>query len=1274
MITNKGYKMIYTRLRVFAMFYLLLLPQASSLHAQVLSADFIFESSKNDFEIVIGEVAIDSKWTGVEVLNEHYVWEFVGTNIEDYSIPEKQVKTWRVVRGSNTGDWFAQFRSPKFRVTTNGEVERLVSWSGVLGKSPGLEDRIVRVWPEHSELSEGTWLKFATGQEGVFRITYSDIVNSGVNPDTLDFASIQLYGNGGRMLPFENDVERPLDLPLIKVKTQGEEDGNFDSEDAILFHSSGVDLWNWSESSERWSHEKHNWSDSAYFYLRIDGPSDLAGSRIDMPAVNSQPIEQEWTKHIAKEFHEVESYNIAQSGREFYGEHFTYLGSQIYGFSFSIPNLVGDLGWVDAKIAGRTLGATSDYTLICNGEQTQTSDISLSENSLLLAQKRNLSIEVEMPGDGIDVQLSFSPGNESAQGWIDYVSVQAWQDLVVSSGQFYINGTVTRSISNSARYTLDNAGNVDAVWDVTNPLSSEALVTEVVGEELAFKANMDTIRKFVAFRYSSAKEVRSLGLVGNSDLHGLGDIDLVILTALPLDSAARRLATLHADRGLRVAVINQRHVFDAFSSGSPDPTSIKMLMMMLRDRASSSLDEPKYLTLMGDGTYLNRNLNPDGINLITFQSANSESTVSSYVTDDYYGLLEDGMGESPGDKLAIGVGRIPATGLYQALDFVSKVETYLGASEETSATAECESGGESSIFGSWRNRIIFVTDDQDGNNNDGWRHMSDSEVHSSRVSLEHNEYDVIKIYPDSYLQEATPGGERYDAAEAEIARKVQEGALIIDYIGHGGARGWAHERILNTTTIREWTNKTRLPVFMTATCELSRYDDPEVESAGEMLIFNPDGGSVGMLTTTRTVFSGGNQELNTAFFKTVLDEDSGTGQMRCLGDICKDTKNSPDVTSVTNMRNFSLLGDPALLLAYPKYNIFFTEIPDTIKSLDLVKMIGYVGLSSGDTLTAFNGKIYPTVFDKRSELSTLDNDDVAGEFNYTMYRNVIHKGLASVVNGVFEFEFVVPRDIDYTFGNGRVSCYAISESDEIILDAHGASEAFVIGGTSDSVVLDDMGPDVSLYINDSLFIEGGITNEDPWLYARVFDESGINTVGNGIGHDLKAVLDEAYDSPYVLNTYFTADLDTYKSGTVRFPFNDLEDGDHLLEFKVWDVQNNSATAKTSFIVVNSFEVALESVIAYPNPASSEVSFRVSHNQVCNLVEAEVEIYDGSGRKIKVFTKDLVSHGGVADVATWNLIDGSGADVQAGVYVFKIKMTTEFGTYAQYGSKLVVVRP
>ena len=1220
----------------------------------------------------IAEFDINSRWSGVEILDQNFIWEpfNLGENQQidmEFAVERPQ---WRVVRGVHSNSSYAQVRLPAFRVE-NGVIQRLASWSGVIAESPADHQRVTRDWPEHSELSSGHWIKFATTLEGIHKIEYSDLVASGLDPDTLDFAKIHLYGGGGRQLPFENDEERPLDLPLIPVKTVGEADGVFNQGDAIFFHASGVNIWEYDEDDDKWEHQKHAWSDTAFYFMRVDGLAGLDGARLEDEDEVVAPVSDVFTEHLARRFHEVENVNLAHSGREFYNEHFTYLGSQVFSFYFDIPNLVGDTGLVEARIAGRTLGATSDYTMSCAGETYTTSDISLSENSLLIAQKRNLIIDTELEGEGVSVELSYTPGNSEAEGWVDYVRVQAVQELQFYGGQFHVNGTHYTYDVESAEYVLGSASTVDEVWDVTDHLAPRKVDVEGLGSgEISWKALRDTTRRFVAFRLSSAHGVDARGRVENSDIHSLENIDLVIMTSPILDSAAYRLATLHSNEGMRVAVVNQQEVWNNFSSGSPDPTALKMLMMMLRDKAEATEDEPKHLLLMGDGSYLNRNLDPNGINLLTFQSANSESTVSSYVTDDYFGLIEDGFGEAPGDKLAIGVGRIPAPNLEDALAMVSKIETYLGAPIDTTDVNNCLGDGASSTFGDWRNKILFVTDDQDGNNDDGWRHMSDSEVHSDHVSENYNEYDIIKIYPDAYVQEATPGGERYDEAEAEIQRKIEEGALIVDYIGHGGARGWAHERILNTTTIREWTNKNRLPVFMTATCELSRYDDPEVESAGEMIVFNPNGGAVGMLTTTRTVFSGGNQELNTAFFETVLDEDAGTGQMRCLGDICKDTKNSNEVTSTVNMRNFSLLGDPAMMLAYPEEKIYITEIPDTIKSLDLVTISGYVGDSDGDTLTDFNGFIYPKVFDKRSYLSTLDNDEVAGAFSYSMFRNVIHKGLASVENGAFTFQFVVPRDIDYTYGSGRISCYALSGD----IDAHGSSEDFMIGGTSDDVIADDVGPEVDLYMNDELFESGDITSEDPWLYARIFDESGINTVGNGIGHDLKAVLDGEYDNPYILNSYFAADLDTYKSGTVRFPFNDLEEGLHTLEFKVWDVQNNSATDTVEFIVVNSLEVALQSVIAYPNPAYDDATFRFSHNQECNAVEARVDIYDSMGRFVNSYVTDLHAHGSRTDLFKWDLSNSGGSRVGAGIYTFKIELTTINGASTQYGSKLIVVKP
>tara|TARA_Y100001954_G_C15821967_1_gene610430 strand:- start:753 stop:4601 length:3849 start_codon:yes stop_codon:yes gene_type:complete len=1243
--------------------------------SEVIEVSWTFEQTNEILDQIsptlVVEFPIQRPWPGVEILDQNFTWAAFNSSQSNIISEDFQVQRpeWRVVRGSNTGEYYAQARFPAFR-NEGPEMQRLVSWSGVIAESPATQQRIKRNWPEHSALSEGVWVKFRTTKEGVHRIEYSDLLESGISPENYDFNGIHVYGGGGKQLPFLNNTERALDLPLLPVKTFGADDGVFNQGDVIYFHASGVDSWTLNENSGWWNHSLNPWSDYAYYYVRLDGEPNLEGSRItDADPINDS-ADETFNKHLARRFHEIETTNLAKSGREFYNEHFTSQGSQIFSMYFNIPNLVGDTGYVESRIAGRTIGTTSDYTMLCNGESYTTSDLALTENSLLVAQKRILPLILPLDGEGVNVQLSFMPGNSEAEGWIDYVSVQAFQELKYYGGQFHVNGTHELDEIDIAGYNLKNAESVNEVWDVTEHLNPRICDIEDQSGDISWDAIADTTRRFVAFKYSSAFEVESMGLVQNSDIHSLEDIDLVILTSLALDSAANRLANLHANEGMTVAVVNQREIWNSFSSGSPDPTALKMLMMMLRDKAESPDEEPKHLLLMGDGSYFNRNLNPDGINLLTFQSSNSESTVSSYVTDDYFGLLEDGAGEAPGDKLTIGVGRIPAPNLESALAMVSKIETYLGAPIDSSDVINCLGEEESSKFGVWRNKILFVTDDQDGNNSDGWRHMSDSEVHSNHVIEDYNEYDVIKIYPDAYVQESTPGGERYDEAEAEIQRKVEEGALIVDYIGHGGARGWAHERILNTTTIREWTNKNRLPVFMTATCELSRYDDPDEESAGEMLIFNPNGGAVGMLTTTRTVFSGGNQELNTAFFQTVLDEDAGTGQMRCLGDICKDTKNSDEVTSTVNMRNFSLLGDPAMMLAYPSEKIFITEIPDTIKSLDLVTIRGYIGNSEGDTLSDFNGRIYPKLFDKRSQLSTLDNDEIAGAFSYSVFRNIIYKGLASVENGEFSFQFVVPKDIDYTYGHGRISCYAYSDA----IDAHGASEDFIIGGTSNNFLPDEKGPDVHLYMNDSLFVRGGLTSDDPWLYARVFDESGINTVGNGIGHDLKAVLDDDHSNPYILNSYFSADLDTYKSGTVRFPFNDLEDGEHNLVLKVWDVHNNSVTDTTEFIVANSIEVALEQVIAFPNPAIDNTTFRFSHNQECQAIEAKVNIYDSDGKFIRSYSTNLHAHGSTTDLLTWDLTNDSGSKVDQGVYLFKIELIAINGASAQYGSKVVVVGP
>jgi hypothetical protein len=734
---------------------------------------------------------------------------------------------------------------------------------------------------------------------------------------------------------------------------------------------------------------------------------------------------------------------------------------------------------------------------------------------------------------------------------------------------------------------------------------------------------------------------------------------------------------IHSAEGLEIKIVTPRQVYNEFSSGNPDVTAIKMMMKMLYDRADGNPDlRPKYLQIIGDGTFMNKLSSDNSSYVITYQSGNSISPTSSYVSDDYYAFLDDSTSEALGDAMDIGVGRIPCEDLEQAKGYVNKVKRYLSGNTSSDGGAYCLGDQEGSPYGSWRNIICLVSDDMDGNGGPTESiHMSNSDEHANTIYSEHNDFDVVKLYMDAYQQVSTPGGERYpDGAEA-INQRVQNGALIVNYIGHGGERGFAHERILNIPTIQSWTNINRLPVFMTATCELARFDDPEFRSAGELIVMNPNGGAIAMLTTTRIVFSGSNQQLNRAFFDIALEHESLPDLT--LGFIAMTTKNDPQVSPSSNKRNFSLLGDVALQMSYPEKQVFTTHVNgvditqevDTLRSLQQVTIEGYVGDGVGEVLTGFNGFVYPTVYDKKSEVTTLNNDGANNSFQFEVFKNIIYKGKASVVNGMFSYSFIIPRDIAYNFGTGRISYYAVSGD----LDANGFSEDFVIGGALEGAELNTVGPEIHLYLNDSSFVFGGLTDEDPFIFAKLYDENGINTVGNGIGHDIKATLDGNTGDPIILNDFYESDLDTYQSGEVRYQINQLSEGTHNLTLKVWDVHNNSAESYTEFVVAESTELALDHVLNYPNPFTTRTEFFFEHNQACEFLDVEIQVFTVSGKLVKTMKNIVQTDGFRSDGVVWDGKDDFGDNIGKGVYVYRVRVTTPEGASAEQFERLVILR-
>jgi hypothetical protein len=580
------------------------------------------------------------------------------------------------------------------------------------------------------------------------------------------------------------------------------------------------------------------------------------------------------------------------------------------------------------------------------------------------------------------------------------------------------------------------------------------------------------------------------------------------------------------------------------------------------------------------------------------------------------------------------------------------------------------SNGVSSTFGEWRTNYVQIADDEEG----GYFVVQDTEPQYEEVKLQHPEMNCDKLYCDAFPQEVTAGGERYPDIYNAITDRVERGALVVNYVGHGGEVGLAEERIVTIPQIQDWDNINKLNLFVSATCEFTKYDDPERVSAGEWVSLNPTGGAIALMTTSRSVFFGVNTLTGLKFFETVFQRDAANEPLS-FGEIMRVTKNGSG--SSDNKRSFTLIGDPALKLALPRMRVLTDSINglspsveiDTLRALSKVTVKGHLEDFNGNILNGFSGVLTPTVFDKPKIQTTLGQNDDSPEIDFELQKNVVYKGKASVSNGYFTFSFIVPKDINYSFGNGKISYYANSTS----TDASGSDTRFRIGGFDTLGLNDAVGPDIDLYMNDENFVFGGITDETPVLIAQLFDENGINTVGNGIGHDITAILDGKTAEPVVLNDYYTADLDSYQSGELRYTFPELETGKHTLTLKVWDVNNNSSEKTIEFNVQEKEDLTLDHVLNYPNPFTTRTSFFFEHNQVCSHLEAQVQIFTVSGRLVRSINQLVQTEGFRSQGIEWDGKDDFGDQLAKGVYVYAVKVTTPDGQKAEKIEKLVLLR-
>jgi hypothetical protein len=1109
-----------------------------------------------------------------------------------------------------------------------------------------------------SVLSSGQWFKIGLTGNGIYRIEYSKLVQLGLtNP-----SNPRIFGNNFGQLSYFNDDPKPDDLKEIAILLVKGSDGVFNEGDYLLFYGQGTHRWKYDQLTDKYEYIRHNYSDTAFYFLTSSGSP---GRSITQAPSVSSPATYYSESHDALFIHEEETENLIKSGREWFQPVSVIKGISINpGFSDVITS--DDINYTIRVLGRSSIPSTFRFyegTVLIRSIQVPEVNLLSSTGTYAAETVVNGTLTPESGSPSFEIKY-IDNGEQGSEGWLDYVKLQARVTTSFSGKTFEFSDSKTVTPGSITEFTVHSSVTGYSIWDVTDPFNPQIIQYTVNGEYGRFRINTDSLRTFLIFSPGTAlSPAFPSGPVPAQDLHNSEPADMIIVVHPLFLPYAEKLADIHhSDNGLTSLIVTPVQIYNEFSGGIPDIVAIRNFLRMKYLNQMGTGHPLKYLLLFGDGSIENKTLPPLNPNYIpTYQSQNSTVVVSSFTSDDFFGLLEDGEGEANG-TVDLGIGRFPVSDTNQASIMVSKVRKYLSA-EST---------------GAWKNIITISADDEDGNT-----HMLDAEGLYSLLNANYPDFNIDKIYLDAYRQITSVNGQSYPDVTKAINDRINSGCLIFDYLGHGNEIGLAHERVVKTEDINSWKNGAKEPLFITATCEFSRFDDVEINpvtremtgknSAGEMVILNPNGGGIALMTTTRVVYSAPNYTLNSNILYYAFSRDSSGNALR-LGDIIRIAKVNSG--SGMNKRNFLLLGDPAVRLAYPWHgkvitdsinNVPVTQPVDTLKALSVVTIAGHLEDNNGNMLNDFNGIVYPVVFDKIRKIRTLANDG-GQTMEFNLRNNILFSGKTVAAGGKFSFSFLVPKDIDYSLGAGKISYYANRDEE----DYGGSFNGFIVGGFNNTTITDTTGPRITLYLNDTLFRDGGICDNNPTLLAIIEDDGGINTTGSGIGHDLTAFFDSDRNRSFELNSYFENDLDNYMKGRITYPVNNLTNGQHSVSLKAWDNYNNSSEAILHFLVKTEKGFIISNLINYPNPFIDNTSITAEINKAGDDLAVRIYIYNMAGQVIRIIKTTLPSTGYRLTPIIWDGLDEGGKKVGRGIYPYSYIITDTHGEKVKASGRMIIL--
>lgn len=1207
--------------------------------------------------------------------------------------------------------------------------------------------------------SKGAWGKVGVTARGVYKIDMAALNSMGLVPAGGAIASnkIRLFGSGGAMLPEGVGDARPSSFTENALLINDGGDGILSGQDFIVFYAPGPHRWHYDSNNDQYNYVQNLYSDTSFYFLNVDGNlgGNVGGSAKRVGAGNAAYVNAtaglRVTSFTDNWVYEKDNINLLASGKLWLGDAFSMAagGTTTRNYVVDMPGIVStDSVTLKVYAAARSIGVPANFAVRVNNNLVQNIGLPAVSGGFLDTYASYVSAvsKVAVGTNPLQLSLQFSAGGGGsgvgfgAEGFLDKIECTATKLLSMSSASsgvsgggvsgalFFRSGPV---VSASPAAFVLNAGGIQNfsnttvldVTDIATPKKIEGSFSSGASSEFVFKNDVSTPREYVAFTPSQILVPALFTAAPNNYLHALAldtAANYLIITHPSLVAAANKLAQFHTAQkaGIKPMVVITTQLYQAFGSGSPDPTAIRDGVAFFA-RAYGSLSagagggavgggavaqKQFYVLLLGASSYDYKSRITNNVNLVPgYQSSASLDPLSSYTSDDYFALLDSSaninieplLTNINATNTGVNIGRIPAKNVSEANTVIDKIINYHSAQSQ----------------GPWRLQERFIADDKDFN-----LHVQDAEAVSGAAQKANALFNQQKIYLDAYPLVSGSGGGRYPAVNEAVVNAFNSGSLVINYSGHGNYLRLADEAIFSSTEIPLINNANKLPLVITASCDFYPYDDPTKKSLGQQLLFGAGNvgagggganagasGAIALLTTPRLVFAYSNKIINENYFVAAHKPDANTGLLPTLGEAVKNAKNLTVGQSrdFINTRKFALLGDPAMRLAYPNSSIVLDSVNsktiganDTLVSGKLYTFKGTVmaplrGAITGSINTSFNGTLYFTLYDKQITRTTLKNDPATAAANYSAQENILYAGLVSVANGKFTVSFVLPLDISYAPGKAKISMYAQQTINPTLIaqtlpDAAGVDTSFYTMG-SGAVITDKVGPNIDLFLNDYNFKNGGLTHSDPVLLINLQDVSGINTSSSAIGHDIIVTLDNNPATTRTLNSFYQANINTYQYGTVRYQLPTLTPGPHTLKVRAWDNVNNSSTKTLAFTVVptagssvttggsgngsDMSPLVIDKVINFPNPFTSQTTFSFEHNFPGQNIEVNLSIYTQNGKLVKQINKTANTNGTRNVQITWDGTDAAGSKIARNVYIYKIQISAA-GTNYQSSGKLI----